>query len=49
MFYYKKFNENNEVYIMASEIPPKYMDGLIEITEEEYNKIAEEITSEMEV
>lgn len=49
MFYYKKYNDENKVYTFASTMPPKNMDGIIEITEEEYNKIAEELASEMEV
>lgn len=45
MFYYKKINENNEVYLYASTKPPKNMSGLITITEEEYIRLREELLS----
>ena len=39
MYYFKKYNENDEVILYSSIKPPKNKEGLIEITQEEYKEI----------
>lgn len=50
MKYYKKINEKNEIIaLFASTSEPKRKVDLVELTEEEYNEIKEELLTSEEV
>jgi hypothetical protein len=47
MYFYQKFNEDMTYVLFKSTHLPCKVDGLIEITEEQYNKLIEENLSNL--
>ena len=47
MYFYIKKTEDNELYFSSTN-PPVNTEGLVEITEEEYNKKMDELFEEIE-